>query len=50
MNEEAVVILKANLDAFPTSVATSDSLSKAYRKLGKIELSQKYANMNNQEN
>ena len=50
MNEEAVVILKANLDAFPSSVATSDSLSKAYRKLGKIELSQKYANMNNDEN
>jgi hypothetical protein len=50
MHEEAVVILKANLDAFPTSVATSDSLSKAYRKLGKIELSQKYANMNNDEN
>ncbi len=50
MNEEAVVILKANLIAFPTSVATSDSLSKAYRKLGKIELSQKYANQNSQEN
>lgn len=50
MNEEAVVILKANLDAFPSSSATADSLSKVYRKLGKIELSQKYANMNNQEN
>jgi uncharacterized protein (DUF2132 family) len=35
MNEEAVVILKANLDAFPSSVATSDSLAKAYRKLGR---------------
>lgn len=50
MNEEAVVILKANLDVFPSSSATADSLSKVYRKLGKIELSQKYANMNNQEN
>jgi predicted Zn-dependent protease len=50
MNEEAVVILKANLDAYPTSAATADSLAKVYRKLGKIELSQKYANLNNQEN
>ncbi|MFM7014904.1 MAG: transglycosylase SLT domain-containing protein [Bacteroidota bacterium] len=50
MNEEAVVILKANLEAFPSSVATSDSLAKAYKKLGKFELSQKYSNLNNQEN
>jgi len=50
MNEEAVVILKANLDAFPSSTASSDTLSKAYRKLGKMELSHKYANHNNEEN
>jgi hypothetical protein len=45
-----VVILKANLDAFPSSTASSDTLSKAYRKLGKMELSHKYANHNNEEN
>jgi len=50
MNEEAIVILKANLDAYPNSAATADSLAKVYRKMGKIELSQKYANLNNQEN
>ncbi len=44
MNEEAVSILKNNLDLFPNSVSTSDSLSKAYKNLGKLELSQKYAN------
>jgi hypothetical protein len=46
MNDEAVSLLKINLDLFPNSVATSDSLSKAYKNLGKLELSQKYANQN----
>ena len=44
MNEEAVSLLKNNLDLFPNSTATSDSLSKAYKNLGKLELFQKYAN------
>ena len=50
MNEEAVSLLKNNLDLFPNSVSTSDSLSKAYKNLGKLELSQKYANQGSNKN
>jgi predicted Zn-dependent protease len=46
MNEEAATLLQANLLAYPDSKATSDSLAKAYKNLGKLELSQKYANQN----
>lgn len=44
MNEEAVTLLQSNLLIYPDSKATSDSLAKAYKNLGKLELSQKYAN------
>jgi hypothetical protein len=50
MNEEAATLLQINLLEFPNSKATTDSLSKAYKNLGKLELSQKYANQNTQEN
>lgn len=50
MNEEAATLLQINLLAFPNSKATTDSLSKAYKNLGKLELSQKYGNQENKVN
>ena len=50
MNEEAATLLQINLLAFPDSKATTDSLSKAYKNLGKLELSQKYCNQENKVN
>ncbi len=50
MNEEAATLLQINLLAFPDSKATTDSLSKAYKNLGKLELSQKYGNQENKVN
>lgn len=42
--EDAVRILKMNIERYPYSVAAYDSLGKAYKILGKTELAAKYFN------
>ncbi|MBC7425452.1 MAG: transglycosylase SLT domain-containing protein [Bacteroidia bacterium] len=42
---EAITVLKFNIERFPDSSLTADSLSRAYSKIGNVALSQKYAEL-----
>ena len=49
-SDEAILLLRYNLESFPESAQTAETLSKVYRATGEMGLSQKYMAKSNELN